>query len=74
MAPARHPFNGPRQPVGSRHRPSLAGLQYPFQELDAPLVRLRAEVAAWEVERNGAVVRVDWQFTTADAPTKLKRL
>jgi hypothetical protein len=31
-------------------------------------------VAAWERERNAAVVRVDWQFTTADARTKLKRL
>jgi hypothetical protein len=35
---------------------------------------LRREVAAWEAERNAAVVRVDWQFTTADARTKLKRL
>jgi hypothetical protein len=35
---------------------------------------LRREVAAWERERNAAVARVDWQFTTADARTKLKRL
>jgi hypothetical protein len=35
---------------------------------------LRREVAAWERERNAAVVRVDWQFTTADARTRLKRL
>jgi hypothetical protein len=35
---------------------------------------LRREVTAWERERNAAVVRVDWQFTTADARTKLKRL
>jgi hypothetical protein len=35
---------------------------------------LRREVAAWEAERNAAVVRVDWQFKTADARTKLKRL
>jgi hypothetical protein len=35
---------------------------------------LRREVAAWEAERNAAVVRVDWQFTTADARIKLKRL
>lgn len=35
---------------------------------------LRREVAAWEADRNAAVVRVDWQFTTADARTKLKRL
>ncbi|HJZ53799.1 MAG TPA: transposase [Gemmataceae bacterium] len=35
---------------------------------------LRRELAAWERERNAAVVRVDWQFTTADARTRLKRL
>ena len=35
---------------------------------------LRREVAAWEGERNAAAVKVDWQFTTADARTKLKRL
>jgi len=38
------------------------------------MATLRREVAAWEAERNAAVVRVDWQFTTADARTKLKRL
>jgi DDE superfamily endonuclease len=35
---------------------------------------LRREVAAWERKRNAAVVKVDWQFTTADARVKLKRL
>jgi hypothetical protein len=35
---------------------------------------LRAEVAAWEYARNTASCRVDWQFTTADARVKLKRL
>jgi len=35
---------------------------------------LRAEVAAWEGVRNAAECRVDWQFTTADARVKLKRL
>jgi hypothetical protein len=35
---------------------------------------LRREVAAWERDRNAAVVRIDWQFTTADARIKLKRL
>jgi hypothetical protein len=38
------------------------------------MATLTREVAAWERERNAAVVRVDWQFTTADARTKLKRL
>jgi DDE superfamily endonuclease len=38
------------------------------------LETLRREVAAWERARNAAAVKVDWQFTTADARTKLKRL
>ena len=32
------------------------------------------EVAAWVAERNAMAVTVDWQFTTADARIKLKRL
>jgi hypothetical protein len=35
---------------------------------------LTREVAAWETRRNAAGVMADWQFTTADARTKLKRL
>ena len=35
---------------------------------------LRGEIAAWEQSRNNANYKVDWQFTTADARTKLKRL
>ena len=35
---------------------------------------LTTEVQAWQQERNAAVVKVDWQFTTADARIKLKRL
>jgi transposase len=38
------------------------------------LESLRREVAAWEQQRNAAVAKVDWQFTTADARVKLKRL
>jgi hypothetical protein len=38
------------------------------------LATLRAEVAAWEADRNAAAVRVDWQLTTADARVRLKRL
>lgn len=34
---------------------------------------LRREVAAWEDDRNAAAVKVDRQFTTADARLKLKR-
>ena len=32
------------------------------------------EVKAWEKERNSEVVKVHWQFTTADARIKLKNL
>lgn len=35
---------------------------------------LEREVAAWQVRRDTASVRVDWHFTTVDARTKLKRL
>jgi hypothetical protein len=32
------------------------------------------EVAAWEASRNTKHVKTDWQFTSADARVKLKRL
>jgi uncharacterized small protein (DUF1192 family) len=32
------------------------------------------EVAAWQIERNKKHAKADWQFTTADARVKLKRL
>jgi transposase len=35
---------------------------------------LRREVAAWQQRRNAAEVKADWQFTTADARVKLKKL
>lgn len=35
---------------------------------------MQAEVAAWEKERNHSTRKIDWQFTTADARIKLKRL
>lgn len=35
---------------------------------------LQREVAAWEKHRNEHYSTVDWQFTTADARTKLKHL
>jgi len=38
------------------------------------MATLRKEVNAWQVQRNQAVVKVDWQFTTADARVKLKKL
>jgi len=38
------------------------------------LTTLQREVAAWERTRNAAVVKIEWQFTAADARVKLKRL
>ena len=38
------------------------------------LATLTSEVAAWEDTRNSENVRIHWQFTTADARVKLKRL
>ena len=35
---------------------------------------LTEEVAAWETDRNKHHAKADWQFTTADARIKLKRL
>jgi hypothetical protein len=35
---------------------------------------LTDEVQAWQQQRNDEVVKVLWQFTTTDAPTKLKHL
>ena len=35
---------------------------------------LAGEVAAWEARRNAAAAKANWQFTTADARVKLKKL
>ena len=35
---------------------------------------LQSEIAAWEALRNGQKATIDWQFTTAHAREKLKRL
>jgi hypothetical protein len=36
--------------------------------------QLRQEVSAWEEERNERQVGVQWQFTTADARIKLRKV
>ena len=36
--------------------------------------KMKEEVTAWEKERNRNAIKIDWQFTTADARIKLKRL
>lgn len=36
--------------------------------------KLADEIALWETQRNALEATIDWQFTTADARVKLKRL
>ena len=40
----------------------------------ADRAKMEWEVGAWVRRRNEATKRIDWQFTTADARTKLRRL
>ncbi len=35
---------------------------------------IRSEVDAWQLDRNNRMKKIDWQFKTADARIKLKRL
>jgi hypothetical protein len=37
-------------------------------------ITLAEEVAVWQAHRNRHHAKADWQFTTADARVKLKRL
>jgi len=45
-----------------------------FNRRIAELDSLRAEVTAWENNRNSSARKISWQFTTDDARIKLKRL
>lgn len=38
------------------------------------MATMQAEVTAWESDRNNSSRKIDWQFTTADARIKLRRL
>lgn len=40
----------------------------------AEMATLQEMIAAWEKDRNNRQAKIDWQFTTADARIKLKRL
>jgi hypothetical protein len=35
---------------------------------------MAGEMATWQADRNAATARINWQFKTADARIKLKRL
>ncbi|MBN1507563.1 MAG: transposase [Sedimentisphaerales bacterium] len=51
----------------------ILGRQCLSQRIDN-IDELRRQTAAWEKRRDGAQAKANWQFTTADARTKLKRL
>lgn len=38
------------------------------------MATMQSAVAAWEIDRNNKNRKIDWQFTTADARIKLKKL
>lgn len=40
----------------------------------ADMATMQSEVAHWQHARNNLTRKIDWQFTTADARIKLKRL
>jgi len=41
--------------------------------LDSAFDKVRDEVEAWEMSRNGTAKKINWQFTTNKARIKLKR-
>ena len=43
------------------------------RRLDDPDLMSR-EIASWQAQRNASIARINWQFKTADARIKLKRL
>jgi hypothetical protein len=51
----------------------ILGRQCLSQRIDN-IDELRRQTAAWEKRRDGAQAKTNWQFTTADARTKLKHL
>jgi len=51
----------------------ILGRQCLSQRIDS-IEKLREQTAAWEKCRDAAQAKVNWQFTTADARTKLKSL
>ncbi len=52
---------------------SILGRQCLARRIDNVGV-LRREVETWKTDRNAAGTKVNWQFTTADARIKLRRL
>ena len=52
----------------------LSAFERDLPERVGDRVAMAAHVTAWEKRRNGAKVKADWQFTTADARVKLRKL
>jgi len=56
------------EPLAGRRYVEVTDRRIPDKE------SLQREIAAWEQQRNRESLKIDWQFTTADARVKLKRL
>jgi hypothetical protein len=52
----------------------LSALARDLPERVGDRAALEQHLSAWEKRRNGATVKADWQFTTADARIKLRKL
>jgi hypothetical protein len=52
----------------------LSALERDLPERVADRPAMQTHVSAWEKRRNDAGVKADWQFTTADARIKLRKL
>ena len=52
----------------------LSALSRDLPERVGDRAAMARHVGAWKSRRNQAGVKADWQFTTADARTKLRKL
>lgn len=52
----------------------LSAFERDLPERVGDKLAMQQHVSAWEKRRNGAKVKADWQFTTADARVKLRKL
>jgi hypothetical protein len=58
------------QRIARQNRSHMLGLARRIDNIQ----ELRREVAAWETAHDATATKVDWQFTTADARIKLRKL
>jgi hypothetical protein len=67
------PKHGSRPDIAEVELSALAAQCLGSQRI-SDMKTLNAELSAWHTQRNRKQKGVDWQFTTTDARTKLKRL